>query len=229
MDGIEAVHGEGGASDEEVNDVMRVQWTTSRARMERWVEEVELLQEEMRQVVGFLEWKSENWFAKKDIRSTTTPSGIQSGLQAYAWKQATIYHDLTVSFSRLWRPTLVSYNLQHSWITEYMEQHKIPLSDTNVSTSWAQGIFKARVLNETDSGSSQVSITPHIQLQDSFDVTMDDNTTLLEEVTHVDDDEDEGNYMEAWNSPHHSDSDSDDNDNDNDNDSDNLDFDFDFD
>ena len=227
MDGIEAVHGEGGASDKEVNDVMRVQWTTSHARMERWVEEVELLQEEMRRVVGFLEWKSENWFAKKDIRSTTTPSGIRSGLQAYARKQAAIYHDLAVLFSRLWRPTLVSYNLKHSWITEYMERHKIPLSDTNVLTSRARGIFKARVLNETDSGSSQVGITPHVQLQDSFDITMDDNTTLLEEVTHVNDNEDEGNYTEAWNSPHHSDSDSN-NDND-DNDSDDLDFDFDFD
>ena len=40
--------GDEGASDEEVNDVMRVQWTTSYARMERWIEEVELLQEEMR-------------------------------------------------------------------------------------------------------------------------------------------------------------------------------------
>ena len=152
MDGIEAVHGEGGASDKEVNDVMRVQWTTSRARMERWVEEVELLQEEMHQVVGFLEWKLENWFAKKDIRLMTTPSGIRSGLQAYARKQAAIYHDLAVSFSRLWRPTLVSYNLKHSWITEYMEWHKIPLSDTNVSTSQARGIFKARVLNTGGEG-----------------------------------------------------------------------------
>ena len=47
--------------------MMRVQWTTSHARMERWAEEVELLQEEMRQVVMFLEWKSENWLAKQDV------------------------------------------------------------------------------------------------------------------------------------------------------------------
>ena len=56
---------------------------------------------------------------------------------------------------------------------------------------------------------------------------MDNNTTLLEEVTHVNDDEDKGNYTEAWNSPHHSDSNSDNDDDDND--SDNLDFDFNFD
>ena len=36
-----------GATDEEVNDVMRVEWVMSFAWMERWVEEVELLQEEM--------------------------------------------------------------------------------------------------------------------------------------------------------------------------------------
>ena len=120
---------EGGASDEEVNEVMRVQWTTSYARMERWIEEFELLQEEMRRVVMFLEWKSENWLTKKDARLTTVPSDIQSGLHAYARKQAAIYHNLAVTFSKLWRPTLVSYNLKHSWITEYMKQHGVSLNN----------------------------------------------------------------------------------------------------
>ena len=47
--------------------MLRVQWTTSHARMERWVEEVALLQEEMRRVVMFLEWKSESWMGKQFI------------------------------------------------------------------------------------------------------------------------------------------------------------------
>ena len=74
----------GVASDEEVNDVMRVQWATSYARMERWVEELELLQEEMHRVVMFLEWKSENWLTKQAVQLTTASPCIQSGLQAYA-------------------------------------------------------------------------------------------------------------------------------------------------
>ena len=36
-----------GATDEEVNNTMRVEWATSFARMERWAEEAVLLQEEM--------------------------------------------------------------------------------------------------------------------------------------------------------------------------------------
>lgn len=58
--------GEEGASDEEVNEVLHVEWMTCFARLERWTEEVELLQEEMWRVVVFLEWKSVDWLAKAD-------------------------------------------------------------------------------------------------------------------------------------------------------------------
>jgi hypothetical protein len=242
MGGSGAEYGEGGASDEEVNEVVRVQWATSYARMERWTEEVELLQEEMRRVVMFLEWKSENWSAKQDVRLTTASSSVQSGLRAYAQKQAAIRHDLAVSFSRLWRPTLVSYDLKHSWVTKYMEKHGIPLSDTNVPPLQARGISKTRVLDETGGGSSQASAIQHVQIQDSSNAAMDDNVMLLEEVPYVEDDEDEGDYLEAWGSPYrlgpdnnnnsdddNDDSDNDDNDNDNDNDHDNdNDYSFDY-
>ncbi|KAF9642796.1 hypothetical protein BDM02DRAFT_3073656, partial [Thelephora ganbajun] len=53
--------GEEGISEDDVNEVLCVEWTTSFARLERWTEEVELLQEEMWRVVMFLEWKSTDW------------------------------------------------------------------------------------------------------------------------------------------------------------------------
>ena len=126
--------GETGASEEEVNDVMRVHWTTSRARMKRWAEEVDLLQEEMRRVVVFLQWKAEDWLSKRDVRSATAPPSVQSGLQAYARKQADTHHNLAVSFLKLWRPALISHRLNHSWVTEYMKKHEIPLPDTSIPT-----------------------------------------------------------------------------------------------
>ena len=120
--------GEDGASEEDVNEVLRVEWTTSFARLERWKEEVELLQEEMRRVVMFLKWKSQDWLAKaEDPRRATTPD-IESGLNAYARKQEAIYHDLAVSFTRLWRPALVSNNLEHSWATEFLVGNGVPLA-----------------------------------------------------------------------------------------------------
>lgn len=140
--------GEEAASDEDINDVLRVEWTTSFARLERWSEEVELLQEEMRRVVMFLEWKSKDWLAKVEARKGTLTPGVQSGLRAYAEKQAAVYHDLAMSFARLWHPTLLSYGLQHSWATEYMTKHGVPLTNTHVPALQARGIFKFRLSNQ---------------------------------------------------------------------------------
>lgn len=202
------------ASDEEVNDVMRVQWATSRARMERWAEEVELLQEEMRRVVMFLEWKSKDWLARQETRSTTAPPSVQSGLQAYARKQAAIHHDLAASFSMLWYPTLVAYNLQHSWITDYMKNHGLFPSDTNDQTPQAPGISGAKDLHKADEG-SQAGTTSLIQLQDLPNPTADGNIVLLEEVSHIgDDDEDDSDYLEFWDSSNYVDLDGDDGDDD---------------
>lgn len=213
--------GGGVASDEEVNDEMRVQWTTARARLERWAEEVELLQEEMRRVATFLEWKAETWLAKQDARSTTASPSVQSGLRAYTRKQAAIHRGLAVSFSKLWYPILAKHNLETSWITNYMEKRGISLPGTSNPTPRAQGA-------EVGEGSTRIGTTPLLQSQDPSDITMDDNTTLLEEVPYIeDDDEGEGDYSDTWDSPNHSDFDGDGNDNNSDdNDSD---FDLDFD
>ena len=45
----------------EFNDTMRAEWAQTRARMCRWDEEVLIIQEEMRQVLAFFEWKSRWW------------------------------------------------------------------------------------------------------------------------------------------------------------------------
>ena len=152
--------GEECASEEDVNEILRVEWTTSFARLERWAEEAELLQEEARRVVAFLEWQSRDWLAKVDARREGLVSDIQSGLGAYARKQAAIYHNLAISFLKLWHPTLISYDLQRSWVTEYMVEHGVSLTDTNIPAPRARGIFKFRVSNESDNSTSVSSDLP---------------------------------------------------------------------
>jgi hypothetical protein len=151
------------ASEEDVNDFLRVEWTTSFARLERWAEEVELLQEEMRRVVMFLEWRSVDWSTKVDARKGTSTSDVQSGLGAYARKQSAVYHHLAVSFAKLWCPTLVSYNLQHSWVTGYMAQHGISLAETDFLAPRARGIFKFRVSSDYRAATSNPSKTPTVE------------------------------------------------------------------
>ena len=138
------------ATQEEVNDVVRVEWTTAYARLTRWTEEVELLQEEMRRVVAFLEWRSNLWLARADGRGENLTFDVQSGLSAYAQKQAAVHHDLAVSFTKFWYPTLESYDLEHSWVVDYAEKHNISLPDTSLSRSRrGQGIFKFRLLDKS--------------------------------------------------------------------------------
>lgn len=117
------------AADEDVNDVMRVEWATSFARMERWGEEVELLQEEMRRVVTFLEWRSLDWSTRGGARSSSVTPDIQSGLDAYARKQTAVYRNLALSFAILWRPVLISHNLDHSWATAFLKRHNVILTN----------------------------------------------------------------------------------------------------
>ena len=127
---------EEGASEEDVNEVLHVKWATSFARLERWSEEVELLQEEMWQVVMFLKWKSMDWLVKKNAHLEELALDIQSGVNVYAQKQAMVYHNLAISFANLWCPALVSHGLQHVWVTEYLTGHGVLLTDTAPS-AWA--------------------------------------------------------------------------------------------
>lgn len=165
------------ATQEEVNDVMRVEWTTSLARMERWVEEVELLQEEMRRVVAFLEWKSIDWMKKREAQLGFVTSDIQSGLDAYAQKQAAVYRHLALSFSKLWHPTLFSYDLDHSWATTFLQRHGVPLPDLNApTTSRDRGIFKLRVRSNAKSSQSNTVPTPPPK------ISKPSNVVLLDEA-----------------------------------------------
>ncbi|KAG2345649.1 hypothetical protein BDR05DRAFT_1013616 [Suillus weaverae] len=92
MDGMDS-HVDGGDA-----DGVRVEWCKSRTRALRWAEEVELLQEEMRHVLQFLEWQADWWAARCDT------AAHNEGLSAYAARQADIRHCMAGHFCHLWAP-----------------------------------------------------------------------------------------------------------------------------
>ena len=110
-------------SRDEVNKDMRVEWAQSVARADRWEEEVTLLQEEMRRVVQFLEWRSSDWLAKADIRADSVSPAVQAGLSAYAKEQSALFHNLAVRFCQYWRSSLIKLSLSHNWATTFLETH----------------------------------------------------------------------------------------------------------
>ncbi|RDX44815.1 hypothetical protein OH76DRAFT_1328515, partial [Lentinus brumalis] len=44
-----------------LQESLRVEWCKARARAQRWTEECELLQEEMRRVLQYHEWRADWW------------------------------------------------------------------------------------------------------------------------------------------------------------------------
>lgn len=76
----------------------------SKARADRWNEEVHLVKEEMRRVLTFLEWKAV-WWTKEGGRDLDVRPDIADGIRAYAAKQASINRKLAHSFKMRWEST----------------------------------------------------------------------------------------------------------------------------
>ena len=107
---------------------MRAEWAKTKARADRWEEEVLLTTEEMRRTIEFLHWKA-HWWTNQGFRRQVPCVALQSGLQAYSLKQAAVCHALACSFAREWYPLLVANSIPVEWPPEY-----IPANETIQST-----------------------------------------------------------------------------------------------
>jgi hypothetical protein len=68
--------------------VDRVQWFRDRAKMQRWEEELEILQAEFRRTIRSFERMGEVWTQLAKL------SGFPIGYASYAFKQSQIYHEM---------------------------------------------------------------------------------------------------------------------------------------
>ncbi|KAJ7226772.1 hypothetical protein GGX14DRAFT_627021 [Mycena pura] len=75
-------------NEQDLHESVRVEWSKAKARKDRWVEEVQLLREEMKRVLRFLRWRTLWWETRRGARRDSTERGIQAGLDAYAARQA---------------------------------------------------------------------------------------------------------------------------------------------
>ncbi|RXW22164.1 hypothetical protein EST38_g3695 [Candolleomyces aberdarensis] len=93
-----------------VTETIRVEWGKSRARAERYQEEIKLVQEEMDRSLRFFVWKAADW-RSKGVAPRTKPISAEyaEGLKAYAERQAVLCESLHHSFQDQWKgvPSLV--------------------------------------------------------------------------------------------------------------------------
>jgi len=87
------------------DDILRAEWSKSRARATRTWEEVLRLKEEMRRVLETLEWKSRWW---KECLETCAEAGkdVREGLKSYALRQSAMQLGLAEKFRELWKSPL---------------------------------------------------------------------------------------------------------------------------
>jgi hypothetical protein len=84
---------------------LRIEFCKSKARADRWAEEVELLQEEMKRVKHFFKTRMEQWQSKAAAVSETLGVSpvMAEGLRAFASEQALQYSAMRAHCEHLWR------------------------------------------------------------------------------------------------------------------------------
>lgn len=111
------------SAEEHLDAHLRVEWAKARARAMRWAEEVDLLLEEMRRTLAFLEWKASWWRGQKTRRSNE-PAALAHGLSAYAERQAALHEQIAASHARYWLPALNKKGIKPSWQAKYSQVTK---------------------------------------------------------------------------------------------------------
>lgn len=106
------------ATEAEFNDCMRVEWSKVRARMMRWQEEYLIVQEEMRRVIAWFEWKATWWTEQASRRGNAKPT-ILGGISAYAYKQANLVCRMAERCAADWLPALKSQQITPEWGSNY--------------------------------------------------------------------------------------------------------------
>jgi hypothetical protein len=81
---------------------VRVEWSKAKARKERWEEEVDLLREEMKRVLRFLQWRALWWERRRMTRQEELSAALRAGLKAYAARQAASARQIARHFKTVW-------------------------------------------------------------------------------------------------------------------------------
>lgn len=93
---------------------MRSTYAKATARLQRWNEEVLWLKEEMRRTVEYLRWKASWWEQRAHMRQIVDPT-LASGLDAYAYRQSSVYVGLADKFQTMWTSTLAKKGHTVAW------------------------------------------------------------------------------------------------------------------
>ncbi|KAJ3817266.1 hypothetical protein F5880DRAFT_1493225, partial [Lentinula raphanica] len=91
--------------DQALEEFIRVEWSKSFSRVQRWKEELGLLEEEKRRVLVSLEHEAKQWEGRQEYAgplAAKVDTIHLEGARAYALLQAHLYRQIANNFYRLW-------------------------------------------------------------------------------------------------------------------------------
>jgi hypothetical protein len=71
----------------------------------RYAEEVDLLEEEMRRVLQFMDWRADWWMSLVGLRAGVQDEALREGHEAYAVRQAGYMKGIRDRFAAQWKDT----------------------------------------------------------------------------------------------------------------------------
>ncbi|KAJ7769741.1 hypothetical protein B0H14DRAFT_3509403 [Mycena olivaceomarginata] len=95
----------GTAEDVVESEPLRIEWAKTRAKAMRYAEEVDLLEEEMRRVLQFMDWRADWWMALVGLRAGKQDEALREGHEAYAVRQAGYMRGIRDRFAAQWKDT----------------------------------------------------------------------------------------------------------------------------
>ncbi|KAF8216257.1 hypothetical protein K438DRAFT_1954884 [Mycena galopus ATCC 62051] len=104
---IWTVGGGPGEDTEQLYDSVRIEWSKAKARRDQWVEEVQLLREEMKRVLRMLRWTSQRWASRVSGREDIDPE-LHTSLAAYARRQIYVHRRIAEQFEGDWRGSMAT-------------------------------------------------------------------------------------------------------------------------
>jgi hypothetical protein len=121
-------------TEDEFNHSMRTEWAQTRARMCRWNEELLIIQEEMRRVLAYFEWRS-SWWLEQANQRVGLESSVQSGVVAYAHKQSSLCLRMAARCAEHWLPVMKNHGIVPKWSGRYGKGSSAMIQDGSISES----------------------------------------------------------------------------------------------
>ena len=108
--------------DPDLQAALRIEWVKAQERAKRYEEEVELVVEEMRQTLVFLDWKVKEWTSfviSPPLGDSAIDMMAVNGITAYAKKQADIQQRKAKLFLKDWYHLLAWLPFKVKWLKNY--------------------------------------------------------------------------------------------------------------